>query len=73
MIQVKLTLVLLTISIAMLLSACTPTLTILEGATHACGTVHLEGYLTDTQGDVTVAKAPDSWTPEQVKEFCLPD
>jgi len=45
-------------------------LTILSGATHACGTIHVEGYWTDTQGDVIVAKAPVEWTPSQVEEFC---
>lgn len=53
-----------------LLNACTPTLTILDGATHACGSVHVEGYFTDTQGEVVIAKAPPEWSPEQVKEFC---
>jgi len=43
---------------------------ILEGATHACGTLHVEGYFTDTQGDVVIAKAPVTWTPEQVQKFC---
>lgn len=52
------------------LTSCTPTLAILDGASHACGNVHVEGYFTDTQGDVVVAKAPPEWTPEQVKEFC---
>ncbi len=52
------------------LNGCTPTLQILDGASHACGNVHVEGYFTDTQGDVVVAKAPPDWTPEQVKEFC---
>ena len=43
---------------------------ILAGATHACGTIHVEGYFTDSQGEVIVAKAPDDWTPEQVDQFC---
>jgi hypothetical protein len=59
----------LAVLIAMLAS-CTPTLTILDGATHACGQVHVEGYFTDTQGEVIVAKAPPEWTPEQVRQFC---
>ena len=43
---------------------------ILEGSTHACGVLHVEGYFTDTQGEVTIVKAPDTWTPDQVKAFC---
>lgn len=54
----------------LLLTGCTNTLAILEGATHACGNVHIEGYFTDTQGEVIVVKAPDTWTPEQVEQFC---
>jgi len=55
------------------LTGCTQSLAILDGATHACGNVHVEGYFTDTQGDVVVAKAPPDWTPEQVQEFCNPN
>lgn len=54
------------------LTGCTPTLAILDGATHACGQIHIEGYVTDTQGELIVAKAPPEWTPEQVREFCKP-
>lgn len=54
------------------LTGCTNTLTVLDGATHACGSIHVEGYFTDTQGEVIVAKAPSDWTPEQVQEFCNP-
>jgi len=52
------------------LSGCQSVDKILEGSTHACGTIHLEGYLTDSQGDVKVVKAPPDWTPEQVEQFC---
>jgi len=55
---------------AIALPGCTPTLAILDGATHACGQIHIEGYYSDTQGEVIIAKAPSEWTPEQVKEFC---
>ena len=54
----------------LLLTGCSSTLTILDGATHACGQVHVEGYFTDTQGEVIVVKAPESWDAQQVKEFC---
>lgn len=57
--------------IVLVLTGCTTnTLKVLDGATHACGNLHVEGYITDTQGEVVVVKAPADWTPEQVKEFC---
>ena len=62
-------LLLLTVSFLTLVG-CNNTLKILDGSTHACGTLHIEGYWSDTQGEVVVAKAPADWTPEQVKEFC---
>lgn len=58
--------------IVIVLTGCTPTLKVLEGATHACGNLHLEGWATDSQGEVVVAKAPAEWTPEQVQAFCNP-
>jgi len=42
---------------------------ILNGATHAFGTVHLEGFATDSEADLVLVKAPVTWTPEQVDEF----
>jgi len=57
----------------LLITNCTNTLAILDGATHACGSIHVEGYFTDTQGEVVIAKAPADWTPEQVDQFCSPD
>lgn len=53
------------------LTSCNSALTILDGATHACGNIHVEGYLTDSQGEVKIAKAPADWTPEQVQAFCI--
>lgn len=58
------------ILLAALLGGCTQSMEILEGSTHACGTLHVEGYWTDTQGDIVLIKAPESWTPEQVEAFC---
>jgi len=52
------------------LGGCAQSIEILEGATHACGTLHVEGYWTDTQGDIILIKAPSQWTPEQVETFC---
>ena len=60
----------LLILLAAMLGGCAQSIEILEGATHACGNVHVEGYFTDTQGDIILIKAPGSWTPEQVAEFC---
>ena len=54
----------------LLLTGCSSTLTVLDGATHACGQVHVEGYFTDTQGEVIIVKAPENWDAQQVKEFC---
>ena len=55
---------------AILLTGCTQSMEILEGTTHACGVLHVEGYWTDTQGDIVLIKAPAEWTPEQVEAFC---
>lgn len=60
----------LLILLAALLGGCAQSIEILEGASHACGSLHVEGYWTDTQGDIVLIKAPDSWTPEQVEAFC---
>ena len=60
----------LLILLAALLGGCAQSIVILEGASHACGSLHVEGYWTDTQGDIVLIKAPDSWTPEQVEAFC---
>ena len=59
--------------ILLTLTGCNSALSILDGATHACGEVHVEGYFTDSQGDVIIVKAPSDWTPEQVKELCAND
>ena len=63
-------LVALLVLLAAALGGCAQSIEILEGATHACGNVHVEGYFTDTQGDIILIKAPNDWTPEQVAEFC---
>ena len=57
----------------LLLAGCQNSLAVLEGSTHACGTIHVEGYLTDSQGELVVVKAPNHWTPEQVMAFCQQD
>lgn len=53
-----------------LLTGCQNTLKILDGATAACGAIHVEGYVTDSQGEVKVMKFPAEWTPEQVLQIC---
>ena len=40
------------------LPGCQNAMDILAGATHAKGTIHVEGYFTDTQGEVEICKAP---------------
>jgi len=58
------------IIVCLSLAGCQNTLKILEGATHACGNIHVEGYFTDSQGEVRVMKLPAEWTAEQVNAFC---
>ena len=62
--------ILLLIAITLLFTGCNTTLDILAGSTHACGSIHAEGYFTDTEGEVIIIKAPEEWTPEQVLAFC---
>ena len=58
------------IIIAIALTGCgLKPMVILNGATHAFGTVHLEGFATDSEADMVLVKAPVTWTPEQVDEF----
>ena len=66
----KLALSILGLTFALLLSSCSNTLKVLDGASHACGIIHVEGYITDSQGDIKVIKTPEGWTPEQVEAFC---
>lgn len=58
---------------AILLAGCTETMAILDGATHARGSLHIEGPFTDSQGDVDLCKVPDDYTPEQAAEYCHPN
>ena len=53
-----------------LLASCQNTLTILDGATHACGLVEVDGFFTASRGEVRVMKLPTEWTAEQVNAFC---
>jgi len=55
---------------ALVLVGCTETMAILDGATHAKGTLHIEGPFTDSQGDVALCKVPEDYTPEQAAEYC---
>lgn len=64
-----LTVIIITVG-SVLLTGCQNTLQILDGSTHACGTIHVEGYFTDSQGEVRVMKLPTEWTAEQVNQFC---
>lgn len=61
---------LLLICVLLSFAGCTNVLTVLDGATHACGTLHVEGFATDSQGEIVVVKAPADWTPEQIQGFC---
>lgn len=55
----------------LILTGCRSSLEILDGATHARGTIHVEGFYTDSQGDVLLCKVPSDYTPEQATNFCL--
>lgn len=61
--------ILLTITV-IFLTSCAQSIEIVEGATHAKATVHVEGYFTDSQGDVELCKVPDNYTAEDAKLFC---
>ena len=66
----KLSITLIMLLFASMLSSCSNTMQILEGADAACGTIHLEGYATDSQGDIKVMKFPESWDVDQVSALC---
>lgn len=58
-------------AVTLLASGCSTNVNdVLAGSSHACGLLHVEGYFTDSQGELVVVKAPDSWTPEMIAEFC---
>ena len=63
---IRLTIATVGIVLAFNLTACANVTTtaenILAGATHAKGTLHVEGYLTDTQGEIEVCKQPEGST-----------
>ncbi len=61
---------LMTVFGLLVLSGCQNVLPILDGATAACGSIHVEGYVTDSQGDVRIMKFPPEWTVEQVAQLC---
>ena len=42
----------------------------LSGADLACGQAHVEGYFTDSQAEVILAKIPDNWTVEDYIKAC---
>ena len=60
--------------VAIVLTGCTQSgLAILDGATHAKGTLHVEGYFTDSQGEVELCKVPDDYTAADAKAYCGPE
>lgn len=62
----------LLILLGAMLGGCTQSMEILEGASHACGTVNvqIDGVYSNSQGEIILIKAPADWTPAQVVEFC---
>lgn len=67
----KLKYAVLVVLLALSATACSTSMDILEGATHASGQIHVEGYFTDTEGEVFVCKQPDGSTfcEDQVAEI----
>jgi len=63
-------LIALLILLAAMLGGCAQGLLVLDGATHAKGSAHVEGYFTDSQADVELCKVPDNYTAEEAKAFC---
>jgi hypothetical protein len=53
------------------LMSCQNGMEILAGTTHAKGVLHVEGYFTDTQGEVNLCKVPEAYSVEQAAKFCL--
>ena len=52
------------------LTGCQSALTVLDGATHAKGTVHAEGPFTDSEADIKLCTVPKEYTVEQAIEYC---
>ena len=52
------------------LTSCQSALTVLDGATHAKGTVHVEGSFTDSEADVDLCKVPKEYTVGLAIEYC---
>lgn len=60
----------LLIALSAMLGGCQQGMLVLEGASHAKGTAHVEGYFTDSEADVELCKVPSDYTPEQASAFC---
>ena len=54
-------------------TGCQNAMVILDGATHAKGSAHIEGYFTDSQADVDLCKVPDDYSVEQAVAYCNAD
>jgi hypothetical protein len=52
------------------LGSCTQAITVLDGATHAKGSAHIEGYFSDTEADVELCKVPTEYSVEQAIAYC---
>jgi hypothetical protein len=58
---------------SVLLTGCGSSLAILDGATHAKGSVHIEGFSTDSEADIDLCKVPKEYTADEAKKFCDPE
>jgi len=56
--------------LVLMVTSCSTSMEILAGADIACGNVHAEGYFTDTQGEIVIAKLPEGWTAQDAIDFC---
>lgn len=58
--------------LAAMLGGCAQSIEIVEGASHAKGTiqVQIDGVYSNTQGEIKLCKVPDNYTAEEAKEFC---
>lgn len=64
------TVALFIVACAISLPGCSQAITILDGATHAKGSAHVEGYFSDTEADVELCKVPAEYSVDQAIAYC---
>ena len=59
------------VAVGVALSSCTQnSMDVLAGSTHARGSIHVEGYFSDTEANAQLCKVPPEYTPEQAIAYC---